>query len=491
MGAGIPCMDVLKDEAKKVAADKAVGGFPEGTLELLEAVNKEYAACMLSGKFRVLAEQVSYQISSKGTNAVEFIDKGSWLSYMENRTCKVFAGANGATKKTSLANLWMKWEGRRSYRSVVFDPSEEIPKDAFNFFRGLPIKPIKGSWDKFKSHMFNVLCDKNILYFDYLMSWMARCVQDPGGKRPGVAVVLVGGKGTGKGTFAREFGKLFGENFTHVASSKGLVGDFNIHLARSIVCFADEAIWGADHKNEGALKALVTEPLILFTPKGIDSINMKSHLNIIMAANTRNVVPASPDERRFFVLECKTRDYVDTHYFEEIYKELRAGGTEAMMYELLNHDYSGIDLTKAPKTEALAGQVEANLTNTLEFWQDVLERGFLLSGKDDGSPLITSNKNGALASRSEWPEAVWKYEVAFEYTTIFGRGKAYLDPVNTFWKETRGFYKMEMKMRSDAGVRQREILIPELDVLRSAFTELTGIEFKDEQEGQREVREPF
>jgi len=465
----VPIGDIDWKPPRKKKREAGDGEYPEGTLELLEELNGEYAACRLSGKFRILTEETSYNVSAKGVTAVEFMEVGSWLQYEKPRKCKVWNGDRGLTKKVSLANEWLEWEGRRSYRSVVFDP-KKTPEGAFNLFRGLPIKPVKGSWDKLKSHMFNILCNKNILHFDYLMAWMARPVQDPGGKRPGVAVVFVGGKGTGKGTLVREYGKLFGEYFSHISSTKGLLGDFNIHIARSIIVFGDEATWAKDHKNESVLKAMITEPLILFTPKGIDSMNMRSHVNLMMAANNRNAVPASFDERRFFVLECQAKDYADTNYFDEIHEELENGGTEAMMYELLHHKID-IDLSKAPKTEALAGQVEQNMSDTHEFWHNVMERGFLLSDSKNGSPYESSAGDGY------WPKEVFKYELQFEYEKIFCKGKSYPDNINIFWKDTKIFWGYQEKKRRLEGKQLRAIVMLPLGDLKDKFTNVITVRF--------------
>ena len=69
---------------------------------------------------------------------------------------------------------------------------------------------------------------------------MAKAVQDPG-ERGEVALVMQGGQGTGKGIFAREYGKLWSQHFLPITHARHLVGHFNAHLQDAVVLFADEA----------------------------------------------------------------------------------------------------------------------------------------------------------------------------------------------------------------------------------------------------------
>ena len=142
--------------------------------------------------------------------------------------------------------------------------------------------------------------------------------------------------------------------------------------------FLDEAVWGGDKKAEGKLKQLITEPTILFEPKGIDSLTMGNYINVIIASNEDWVVPATGDERRFCVLKPSAAFQQDTEYFGRIGKEGETAGRAAMMYDLLNHDISGVNLRKAPLTEGLSDQVQASLTPPEEFWYAILDRGHMI-----------------------------------------------------------------------------------------------------------------
>ena len=118
-----------------------------------------------------------------------------------------------------------------------------------------------------------------------------------------MAVVLRGGRGAGKGAFARELGRLFGSHFIHLSNARHLLGNFNAHLVDALLVFSDEATWAGDKQGESVLKALVTEPLITVEAKYRNARIVRNVVHLLMASNSDWTVPAGPDERRFFVLD--------------------------------------------------------------------------------------------------------------------------------------------------------------------------------------------
>jgi len=474
-------IDWRPKEKEKEAAPETDGDYPPETLKKLHEMNSKYAACLLSGKFRISKEVYN---TTRGFHTVDFIEINSFRNFFANRHCMIYT-AKGGMQKAKLVDVWMNWEGRGSYESVIFDPTGKAGDETFNLFRGFAVQPQKGSWEKMKAHIYNVLCSGNEKYFWYLMAWMARIIQDPGGDRPGVAVVLRGGKGVGKGMFANAFGKLFGESYVPVSTAKGLTGDFNAHLAKALLVFADEAVWAGDKQAEGRLKAMITEYSIDFEPKGFDKIPMKNHINLIMASNEDWVVPATEDERRFFVLDLQRYDFMTHEYFEAIMEEMENGGYEAMMQELSELDYSTIKLRQAPKTEGLVRQVEESLKPAMEFWRKVLERGYLLSEPDTGGPKQTEF---SAEQQTEWPEMVWKHEITYEFETVFQRNRrGYHVGDGKLWKELRKFWEPVFTMPRDSeGKQVRAVVIPSLEELRRAFTAHTGIGFDDQENNEAE-----
>jgi len=455
--------------------------LPQETIDALTKMNHEYAAVLLGGDFRIAKE--GYDLAAR-KHTLSFLKITSLYSYFANTRVGVPVGENRNIEFKELAKLWMTWDGRRTYDDVVFDPSGKERSNVYNLFKGFPLEPKQGDWSLMRAHIFKVICDSNAEHFAYVMAWMARAVQDPGGDKPGVAIVLKGGKGIGKGVFVNYFGSIFGEAFLPISDSESFTGRFNMHLSKSLLVFLDEAVWGGDKKAEGKLKQLITEPTILFEPKGIDSITLGNYINVIIASNEEWVVPATGDERRFCVLEPSEVFKQDTEYFGKIAKERRNGGAEAMMYDLMRHDYSDVDLRKAPITDGLSEQVQESLPSVLDFWHSVIDRGYMLSHKETGVPVRSDLIEEVAPINELWPGAVYKYEVYAEYTQWCRvQNERYVKNETQFWRNTwriwAGGRPKRTQVKGANGKILDSVVIPPMATVREAFTAATRIKFED------------
>ena len=130
----------------------------------------------------------------------------------------------------------------------------------------------------------------------------------------------------------------------------------NRHLQDCSVLFADEAFFAGDKVHGSVLKAIITEPTIMIEPKGVDAYVAKNCVHLIMASNSRWVVPAGADARRYFVLDVAATRMQDGTYFGDINRQMKNGGAEALLHYLLSLDISDFDVRNVPKTDALADQ---------------------------------------------------------------------------------------------------------------------------------------
>jgi len=106
---------------------------------------------------------------------------------------------------------------------------------------------------------------------------------------------------------------------------------------------------------------------------------VENHLNLIVASNHDWVIPAMPEERRFFVLDVADTHAQDHEYFAAIFHQMQNGGREAMLYDLQQMDISGINLRVFPRTKALMDQIEHSRPTVQKFWYERLRRGYLTS----------------------------------------------------------------------------------------------------------------
>jgi hypothetical protein len=321
-----------------------------GEADELAEMNERYAITKIGGKTRVVEFEQS-AVYPKAEVPV-FSTIPDFCAFHNNR--KKLLNGGGRLKEVGLGRWWIEHPGRRQYDRVAFLPGVDDP-NVLNLWRGFSVDPKPGNCDLYLAHLLENICRNNQEHYQYLIGWMANAVQHPG-QRCETAIVIRGKEGTGKGIAARYFGELFGAHFRHISQPKHLTGHFNAHLQQTAVLFADEAFFAGDRAHEGILKALITEPVLLIEPKGVDPFVAQNTLHIIMSSNSDWVVPASAEARRFAVFDVNPAHMQDQGYFKAIVDQMKNGGQEALLYMLQQYDLSSFNVRVIPQTEALAEQ---------------------------------------------------------------------------------------------------------------------------------------
>jgi hypothetical protein len=278
----------------------------------------------------------------------------------------------GRRSSNSLGEIWLHSPYRRQFEGIVFDPAGAHP-GYYNLWRGFNVRPLKGNWSLMQNHIKQIICSNNPEHTQYLMQYLAYAVQYPA-RLPGVAVVLRGREGVGKGALVEHIGRLFGRHYYKASTSRQLTGQFGAHLANIVILFADEAVLVDQPDAIGVLKGYITEPLIGLEEKYRTARMAQSCLHIFMASNADWVVPAAADARRFFVLDVSDARKQDRAYFRALYAQMRGGGLAAMLYDLQHLSVKGFDPAAMPKTEALLAQKLLSLSLVERWWLTQLER---------------------------------------------------------------------------------------------------------------------
>ena len=286
----VPPLEIKEVEATLSSAYRYETGA-DVPAEITE-MNRKHATVWVDNKCRVLKEGVDHLF---GTTDVKF------ASFQDIRDCysNRYIEVDGKTRP--LGSAWIGHKYRRAYDGVGFYP-KGAPEGHYNLWCGFAVTPIEGDCRLFLEHIRENIANGDQPTYDYIIAWMADVVQNPD-KLVGTALVLRGSMGVGKGVFANEFGALFGRHYISLNNSGLLVGRFNGHFKDKVLLLADEAFWGGDKQAEGALKNLVTEPIITIEEKGLNAYPMKNHLHMIFSTNNDWAVPAGPQERRFFVMD--------------------------------------------------------------------------------------------------------------------------------------------------------------------------------------------
>lgn len=371
------------NETAAITTTEATASTSSSTVSLtteIKRLNKLHAVINVGGKCRVLTEIVD---PDTGLNDIQFSSPADFKAFYCTRKAEV------DKKEIPLGAAWFISPTRREYKGLTFNP-KSTPKGYYNLWTGFAVTPREGSCSLFLAHIRDNIASGNKVIYDYIIAWMAQCVQHPD-ELVGVALALRGSMGTGKGVFANGYGSLFGRHFMPLTQGSQLTGKFNAHMKDKCLVFADEAFWAGDKQAEGVLKALITEPSLVIEGKGENAFKIKNHLHFIFATNNDWVAPAGPQERRFFVLDVGEKHMQDHAYFEAIQNELDNGGREALLHYLLHYDISGVNLRQFPQTAALMEQKLYSMTPVQKFAFQLLESGVLGTGTNGWHEIPTKD----------------------------------------------------------------------------------------------------
>ncbi|MEM9402379.1 MAG: DUF5906 domain-containing protein [Pseudomonadota bacterium] len=289
---------------------------------------------------------------------------------------------NGNPTYTALGKWWLEHPRRRQFERIDFRPESDVEDGVYNLWRGFAVEPAPGTCELFIAHIGENICGGDADLTRYVVSWMARAIQQPSVPAE-TAIVLRGGQGVGKSFFAKAFGHLFGQHFLHISNAGHVVGNFNAHLRDCVLLFGDEAFYAGDKRHESQLKTLVTEYTLMIEGKGIDAESSRSCLHIILASNKKWVVPADADDRRFLVLDVGDCQKQNSAYFRAIQDQLDSGGYEALLHYLQDFDISEFDHRAIPDTAAKRDQKLRSLDTYQQIIFEMLEEGDSRSAYED------------------------------------------------------------------------------------------------------------
>lgn len=412
--------------------------------EIINKLNEKHAVIMLNGKCLILNEVIN---PANDLPDVDFSTLPDFKAWYQNQKTTIVVREQ--KQEITIADYWLDHRDRREFSGLVFDPEQKTDPSYYNLWRGFAVTPQKGNWSKMEDHIFKNICSEDTELFQYLMAWMARIVQFPGGDRPGVVLVLKGKQGTGKGMLVNNFGKIFGQHYKHIISPHLLTGRFNDHLKDCLLMFVDESFWAGDKQGEGPLKGMITESHFHVEAKHKQAFLIKNHTNFIFASNNSWVVPADTEERRFFCIDVSDTKIKNSKYFGEIQTQMDNGGREAMLYSLLHLNITDFDFRNFPRREALLNQILHSWPSPKKFWFECL-------------------RNGSFGKQNYWP---LEYPTAdfYELFTTFSKvaGDRFLTQDKMFGKQIRELCPgIERKQKGNG---ERYYRFPSLNDCRTAL----------------------
>lgn len=363
--------DILGDPVPKkmsrsqmaLAKDKVEGKLGKPAPSWVKRLNEKHAIARVSGKTVVLDFLTDGRVTYGHVNDLHNF-------YENDRRPK-----DDTTVPVSKA--WLQHSRRRTYENgIVFAPNQEI-EGAYNHWQGFSVDADpNGSCKHFLYHLKHIFCAGDEVHYQYTLKWMAHLIQRPEDKA-GVAIVAKGKKGIGKDLPFEYLGRIFKNHYITVANQEQMTGKFNQHQEKCLLLHMQEGFWAGDKGAEGRLKYLITSSIQMIEPKGMNAFPITSVLRLYISSNERWVVPASEDERRYFVLNVSDKKRNDREYFGPLIAEMNGSGPAALLAHLLKVDLTDFEVRDVPDSEGLGEQKLEGLKNVDRWWFNVLQEGFI------------------------------------------------------------------------------------------------------------------
>ena len=376
---------------------------PRAITAALEEMNAQFSVVLMGSDVRILALANALGEPHRQIKIGSFHTAYATIRYI-----------NEESASKPLTGLWINHANRRTHFNVTFNPKRGALTDAdtLNLWNDFAVAPKKGDWSLLRKHIYEVVCQRNIVWFTWLMCWIADIIQCPE-RKPGTAVVVRGLKGVGKTIVAEYISKLMPHNSLSLSKQGQLLGRFNDHLAGKLFVTVEEAVWAGSKEGESVMKDMITAPKQAIETKGLSIIFVDDFLRLWYSTNSEWAVPATWDERRFFVLHASDEHKEDPVWFGAIHKQMKHGGLEAMMYDLLKlFPPRWVSLRKPPKTPYLGEQVERSLPSVDQWWHSVLADGAIIADSarhcwpvpgDTADPVIDAIERNIGGVRSDQP----------------------------------------------------------------------------------------
>jgi hypothetical protein len=405
----------------------------EGTNEIF---NKLIALVIIEGKSCYI-KLSDYSIWEERAVKSYYLDK---LAYDKDGKKIGKKGRYGFSHDKAFA-VWSNWKDRNKFSGVVFDPSfvgNLNKKNDFNLYRGMSVIQKKGSCKLILEHIKNVWCKNKDDEIEYLINWLARMVQQPH-KQAQTAITVAGLQGTGKGVIIDMLQDFFSHHSFIATKTSDISSNFNDKLATSIFVNLNEAIWGGDKENEGALKALITDKTLLMERKYLNKVTVKNCTHLIISTNNEYYAPLNDSDRRYVTLTMSNEKRGDFKYFDELLDEIKNGGKQAFLHHLLNVDISDFKPRERPEgdgeTKAERGRLK--LLNHEPFVKWIVD--FLAQAEDeDLESIFNQFPQTDFYEQQDWRYAsvkIIKSDLTDHYTNYCKKHNLHIETMMSFLKK--------------------------------------------------------
>lgn len=372
---------------------------------LLE-LQKNYCLLVFSGDLKIgFLPDIANIKSGRRTSDISMYSEKTGISLMKRFLENLAVNSD----KRQTINDFMDDPNTILYRDTAFTPLP-TSSETLNYWIPPKITGCEGNWDLFHNFLKDIICNGDPDLFSYLLHYLAHMLQKPE-EKPEVMLVLLGGQGTGKGSFLKLLQAIWPATLV-VSDIDHIIGGFNSALERSFIVCMDEALFAGQKKAMDRLKSFITEPTVTVERKFQDRRTIDSVHRFFATSNHSHFGNIPLDDRRFVFFRVSEKYKRDHNYFQKFNDALK----DSSQLPAIVHFLNGLDLTnfnvrEKPETTELLRQKLKSLDGFSRYWYEVLNRGFF-----DVAPMLGT-------SLDRWEDAQFiASEKLCEHFGVFQKG---------------------------------------------------------------------
>jgi putative DNA primase/helicase len=269
-----------------------------------------------------------------------------------------------------LGRRWQEAPDRKIVKreQVGFDPTCQDSTITCNLWAGWPTTPAPGNCENLLN-LLEYLCNGEVAsgrdLYHWVIKWLAYPIQHPGAKMK-TTLVVHGPQGTGKNLFFETVMAIYGR-YGRMIDQSAIEDKFNDWASAKLFLIADETVARQElYHVKNKLKSFITGDWIRINPKNMAAYEEKNHVNMVFLSNERMPTVLEEDDRRHAVIW--TPAALDAGVYQEVAKEIRSGGREALHDYFLNVDLGDFnEHTKPPMNEAKKELIELSKDSISRF----------------------------------------------------------------------------------------------------------------------------
>jgi hypothetical protein len=393
---GAPTLRELLPASDKDAVTSIVEWAGSSTAVLLHDYNERFATVTIEGHFRIIDTNVPVGA------APVFMKQDDFLRKMANDYSPERDDKGRLVPKP---RVWLASAQRRSFDGVDFlpgDDSDVLVNEhyrVFNLWRGWAVQPnAAGSCEAWLRLLRDVICGGNQKTANWVLHWLAGIIREPQVKSRTALVLISNKEGVGKSLLLDYFGEILGQHYTPITNDRHIHGNFNKHLAQTLLMHSEEAIYSGDKKHAAVVRSLITDRYLMVEQKGVDARRQQNFIRCVFTSNKNDAVAPQLDDRRYTVI--RVNKAIDDELRDAVLAEKRSNGPAALHHFLISMYYDPeLTAVNLKNDELIAQKMSGNSNMFEKWWFSRLWSGQLLPDQ-----LAWASDPGE-TEKTDWPYA--------------------------------------------------------------------------------------